>query len=359
MDGDAVDICIIEDDHTERALLLRRFVKQGLSVVQASGGTEGLELVRRHHPHVVVCDVMLPDLNGIELCRQVRTDSTLAGTYFIMITAYDSQKRKRDALNAGADDYLIKPYDPHELEAKTRNGLRLSRLQEKLRRAALTDGLTGLWNHAHFRDLLDKEFSRTRRYGGEVTLLMIDLDHFKAVNDTYGHEAGNQVLRATAQLLQQSVRDIDIVARYGGEEFTVICPQTPLDAAVQIAERIRATLPTQVRLPGHPELEVRASLGVASSADPRAVSAQDLATLSDQCLYEAKAHGRNRVCRCDQVGATGVVQPEPGSEVERLRKQVVALNMHAKHLCLQSVWALVQAIEARDPYTARHSRSVC
>lgn len=358
MNEEVIDVCVIEDDHTERKLLLHRFQRLGYSVVQAADGTEGLEQIRRHAPRVIVCDVLMPGMTGIELCKAVRSDESLAGIYLILVTAYDSQKRKRDALNAGADDYLIKPYDAAELEAKVRNGLRISRLQENLRKAALTDGLTGLWNHAQFREQLDVEFARTRRYGGCVSLLMIDIDHFKAVNDTYGHEQGNRVLRQLAKHLQRSVREMDTVARYGGEEFAAICPQTPLEEAVTLAERIRETVPQRVRIPEHPELVIRTSIGIACSSDTQVHSAQDLVSRADQALYLAKSKGRNQVRRSEEVGNLTEEEGVRIDDVDRLRKEIVTLSMQSKELCLQSVWALVQALEARDPFTAEHSRNV-
>lgn len=351
-------ICIIEDDDTERKLLTRRFARMGHVVVEAGDAQSGLDLIRARRPAVVICDVMLPDFSGIDVCQRVREELELAGTYFVMITAYDSQKRKRDALNAGADDYLIKPYDALELEAKVRNGLRIAELQQRLRQAAVTDALTGLWNHGQFREMLDHEFSRTRRYGGAVSLLMLDLDHFKAVNDTYGHEIGNVVLRAAARHLAESVRDIDSVARYGGEEFAVICPQTRLDEAAALAERIRATLTQRVVVAGHPELTVRASIGAACSSDASVVTAEELVAAADQALYVAKSRGRDQVCTSADADDAEVEVSVQGGELDRLRKQIVTLSMQAKELCLQSVWALVQALEARDPFTAAHSRNV-
>ena len=358
MVADVIDVCIIEDDHAERALLLRRLLRQGYSVVQASDGKRGFDLIRQHHPRIVISDLMLPHLSGIELCHRLRNDPELAGTYLIIVTAYDSGKRKRDALNAGADDYLIKPYDQDELDAKARNGMRICHLQERLRRAALTDGLTGLWNHTHFRELLNREFARARRYGGELSLLMLDLDHFKAINDTYGHEIGNRVLKGVSKHLQNSARDVDTVARYGGEEFTVICPLTSPKAAMTLAERIRASMPDAVRVPEHPELAVYASIGVVGSNDTCISSAHDMITHADQALYSAKGNGRNQVRRCEEVVQRLTEETVQVGEIDRLRKQVVALSMQAKDLCLQSVWALVQALEARDPLTAQHSRNV-
>jgi len=355
---DGVDICVIEDSAAERALLVRRLRRWGYTVVQAETGSEGLRIVYRDRPRVLISDVVLPDLNGVQLCRQIRADPTLDGTYIILTTAHDRPERKRRALNAGADDYMCKPYDLEELRARIRNGLRFSRLQERLRHAALTDPLTGLWNHSQFRTLLDREFLRTRRYGGTVALLMIDLDHFKAVNDTLGHEVGNQVLKRVAQHVKRAVRQTDIVARYGGEEFVVICPETAIDEAAQLAERLRRSLPEQVRLSEQPDLPIRASLGVASTEDPRVNSAADLVNLCDRALYHSKRCGRDRVTRSDQMTEDGW-QPALGEDlVDRLRKEVVALSMRSKELCLQSVWALIQALEARDGYSAWHSRNV-
>lgn len=360
MQHDTVDVCIIEDDAAQRDLLFTLLVRSQYSVVQASNTEEGLATIRRHHPRVVISDLMLPGADAVELCRQVRSDPSLDGTYIIVGSVCDQRHEKHRALNAGADDYLVKPFDSEELAARIRNGLRVNRLQERLRRAALTDGLTNLWNHTQFRHLLDREFARTRRYGGVVSLLMIDLDHFKAVNDTFGHEAGNRVLKAAARHLTQTCRDIDIVARYGGEEFAVICPQTDIEDASGLAERLRATLTQRVRVPDHPHFPITASIGVVSGNDVRVNTVNDLINLADTALYEGKHCGRNRVTRADELGAQPAARGDGVQigEVDRLRKQVVALSMQSKELCLQSVWALVQALEARDPHTASHSRNV-
>ncbi len=352
-----VDVCIIEDDPAQRALLFRHMIDAHFSVVEAPDAEAGLVLIRHHRPHVVICDLLLPGMSGTDLCQRVRSNDALAGTYFILLTACRERGAKHEALNVGADDYLLKPYDNDELIARLRNGLRVSKMQESLRHAARTDGLTGLWNHAQFREMLDREFARTRRYGGTASLLMLDLDHFKAVNDTYGHEAGNRVLAATARHLLQMVRDTDVVARYGGEEFAVICPETSLDDATQLAERIRETIPEAVRLEDHPQMSTTASIGVATTADPRINSVTDLVNQADQALYLGKHSGRNRVVRCDAITDELPLLDVQHGELDRLQKQVVSLSMQAKELCLQSVWALVQALEARDRFTAWHSRN--
>ncbi len=352
-----VDVCIIEDDPAQRALLFHQLLASHFSVVEAEDAERGLFQIREHRPRVVICDLVLPGMGGVELCRQVRSDPLIDGTYLVMVSACNDQQTKNLVLNCGADDYLFKPYEFEELAARIRNGLRISRLQERLRHAALTDGLTGLWNHVQFRELLDREFARTRRYGGVASLMMLDLDHFKAVNDTYGHEMGNLVLAATARHLLKMVRDTDIVARYGGEEFTVICPQTGLDDAARLAQRVGQTLSQRLRIPNCPQLRITASIGVSATSDPQVTSVRDLIDRADQALYVAKRRGRNQVVRCDDIGCDLPAPQVEQAEVNRLQKQVVSLSMQAKELCLQSVWALVQALEARDHFTVWHSRN--
>ncbi len=354
----ATDICVIEDDEAQRRLLVAELRREGYQILEVDHGRDVLKLVREHRPRVLICDLCLPGCDGLEICRTLRSDSSLDGLYLILITADDDEQVKQQALDAGADDFLRKPIDGRELRARVRNGMRFHRLHERLRQAALTDSLTGLWNHARFRELLEREFSRTRRYGGIVSLLMLDLDHFKAVNDTYGHEVGNKILQRTADHLRRSVRDTDIVARYGGEEFAIVCPETPLSEATRLAERIRRTLPRAVRLRGYPRLIPRISIGVASTEDPRATSVSGLINLGDQALYYAKHNGRNQVARCDCLEDVVWSPASPVDEIERLRKHVVTLTMRTKELCLQSIWALIQALEARDGYSAWHSRNV-
>ncbi len=356
MDRYKTDICMIEPDADQRNLLIRRLHGDPNTILQATNAEIGLELIRRHRPYVVICALRLPGMSGLELCRQIRTDTILNSTYIIILTGCDDRQEKNRVLNAGADDYLTKPYDDEEIAARLRNGLRLARLQERLKQAALTDGLTGLWNHTHFRNILDREFARTRRYGGIISLLMLDIDHFKAVNDTYGHEVGNLVLKGISSHLLNMMRDTDVVARYGGEEFAIVCPETNFDQAAELAERIRTTIPEQVRLGDYPRLTVTVSIGVSATSDTTITSASNLINHADQALYQGKRSGRNRVIRSDQALPTTEVGIEL-AQFERLQKQVVSLSMQSKELCLQSVWALVQALEARDPYTAWHSRN--
>jgi diguanylate cyclase (GGDEF)-like protein len=358
MNTTVFDICVIEDDPLQRKLLVAQLAASGYSVLDVEGGETGLQVIYQQRPRIAICDVNLPDVTGIDVCRRIRSDPSLDSMFVILITGHDEEGRRNSAFEAGADDYLRKPYDLEQVRARVRSGLRFHRLQERLRHAAITDGLTGLWNHSHFRDLFEREFLRTRRYGGVASLIMMDLDHFKAINDTFGHETGNTILKLTARHLERQVRETDLIARYGGEEFAVICPETTLDEAEQLAERIRRTLPQCVRSAEHPQLVLRASFGVASSDDSRAHALSDLVNLADQALYASKRAGRDRVTTAAVSAQILDSAEEPLGEVDRLRKEIVALTMQTKELCLQSVWALIQALEARDGYSAWHSRSV-
>jgi len=353
-----VDICVIEDDDSQRRLLVEQLRRAGHTVCEAEDGPQGIHSIYADRPRIVLCDLVLPNLDGIQICRQVRADPTLDGTYIIVLTAHSKSGIKKKALNAGADDYVAKPFDLDEIKARIRNGMRFHRLQERLHRAALTDGLTGLWNYSQFRQFIEREFQRTRRYGGVASLLMLDLDHFKTVNDNHGHEVGNQVLKLTARLLQSVVRETDIVARYGGEEFAVICPATDLDAAAELAERIRYALPRRVRLSDHPKLTIHASIGVATTKDGRADSMAALINLCDQALYHGKRSGRNCTTRCDQIGDVFSTPAVRVDEMDRLHKEIVALSARGSEICHQSVSALLQALEQRDADGARHSRNV-
>ncbi|MBK9126792.1 MAG: diguanylate cyclase [Phycisphaerales bacterium] len=351
------DVCLVARDAAEAAQLAARLAEDDCAVVREACGRDGLAMVRRSRPAVVVCDAELPDMGGLEFLQSVRGDHALDGVFVILVAEHADAHLRRAALHGGVDDFLVKPLDLDELEARLRSGLRISRLQEELRQAAVTDGLTGLANHARFREQLEREFTRARRYGGVVSLLMIDLDHFKAVNDTFGHEIGNEVLQRVARGLRQRVREIDLPARYGGEEFAVICPETTLDDAFALAGRIRQSLAERARVASIPQLAPTVSIGVAASNSPGVCSVADLINQADQALYVAKHAGRNCVVRCDAPG-----QPMPSAEpraadVDVLHKRIAALSLQAKQLCLQSVWALVQAIEARDPATAYHSRN--
>jgi diguanylate cyclase (GGDEF)-like protein len=288
----------------------------------------------------------------------LRADPSTAGCYIILRSQRYDSRVCAEGLAVGGDDLVGEDRSFDELVSRVRVGIRMWGLQADLKRAAITDGLTGLYNHAHFVELLDSEFARSRRYGARLSLILIDLDHFKAVNDTFGHRIGDVVLQQVGRVLRTGVREVDLVARYGGEEFAVIAPEANLAQARELAERLRNRLAEQIRLQETHGYQVTASLGVASDEDSRVATTADLVDLADQALYAAKRAGRNSVATVLEIPRYRLAERSEDAEVEHLRKQVVILSVQAKEAYVQSIWALVQALEARDRYTARHSQNV-
>jgi diguanylate cyclase (GGDEF)-like protein len=355
----AVDICIIARDGDDRRALVEQLEAAGYCVAQASTGEEGQALALGTRPKIVLCEWTLPGLDGMTICRRLKQPDNSCDSYFVLLTDSRDVQQNALALEGGADDYLVKPYQHREVIARVHVGMRLWTLQRRLRDAALTDGLTGLWTHQHFAAVLQSEFARSRRYNGHLSLIMCDVDHFKAVNDCFGHQVGNAVLRQVADVLRKAIRHLDVPVRYGGEEFAIIVPEVELPEAMRMAERLRALIEQSVHVEDQNVYEVTASLGVTSADDERAVTPEDLVELADRAMYLAKRRGRNRVC-------TSLDLPKEGpptdvlydSEVRELQKQVASLSLRTRETYVQGVWALVQALEARDPYTANHSRNV-
>lgn len=328
------------------------FVTHGLTVIQVESLSAAKLAIDTHGPKVVLSAESDGHHFGIELSQYLREQASLSGSKSLILQADNSAEYKRAALLSGADDCLAAPQDPVEVLSKVRNAVAQYDQNTHWRRAAMTDGLTGLWNQTQFRERLDAEYARTRRYGGELALLMIDLDYFKKINDTYGHETGNAVLARTAGVLQRIVRESDIVARYGGEEFAVICPHTSLHDACRLGERIRRALPAGVQLDQGNE-RVHASLGVATMMNLEVDSPAALIALADRALYSAKAGGRNRVVSC--VDLSPASEQPIKHQTSRSAEVINATHPPAKDSGWQSVLALEQTMASRDPSTARHA----
>jgi len=355
-----VDVCVVEDDPQQRSCIAEVLQRAGHRVADAGSIESGFQLIKAEHPKAIVCDLNLADGTGLELVRQVRQDPAVTDTYFILITAHDAPEIKASAWDMGIDDYLTKPCDSRDLTSRIRVGMRIWQMQERLRAAVITDGLTGLFNHDHLTRVLDREMNRARRYGRPLALVMMDLDFFKAVNDTYGHAAGNEVLERVAAILRDSARSIDVPARFGGEEFTIIMPETTASLAAAAADRIRLSIAENLQLESLHGHGLTASFGVADTNDSRVRSAADLLDLADRALYLAKRQGRNRVVRADRMPDDGGAPAAAGSddEIDILRKRVAVLSAQSKEAHTQSIAALLQAMEEKDPFTARHSRNV-
>lgn len=298
-------VLVVDDDADKRMLLTVALQMAGYEVHAAEDGEDGLAAVFSYQPDLVVTDVMMPKMDGYELARRVRANPRTRFIPIIIQTAAKSgaQDARRGA-EVGALGYITDPTDLDLLLARARTLLDFKGYLDTCEEEAFTDHLTGLANRRRFERQLVREVSRTLRYGRPFCLLLLDIDHFKQVNDNYGHEAGDDCLRHLGDILQAGTRGIDTTARIGGEEFAVLLTETDLDGGVEVAERLRATISGAEILTGG---RITASFGVAEFP-LCAQTGRELVSVADMALYEAKRQGRNRV-ECAPVESEPNTQP--------------------------------------------------
>lgn len=302
-------ILIVEDEPNSRLLLKTYLNSDGYEVTMARSGEEALRIVAEDPPSAIILDILLPKMNGYEVCERLKTSESTHFIPIILATALRGDEERVRGIGVGADDFVSKPFNRMELLTRVKSLLRIKRLHEaleqkvkelektkaKLRQLAVTDGLTGLNNYRFFRRQLQLEVSRSKRFKFPFSLLMMDIDHFKLYNDSFGHLNGDKVLKRFARLLYENVRQVDFPARYGGEEFVLILPGTEKISAKVVAEKIRR-LVEQSRFPFAEKLpsgRVTISVGVASFPQDTQ-DEEELIRLSDEALYKAKSEGRNR-----------------------------------------------------------------
>jgi two-component system, cell cycle response regulator len=296
-------ILLAEDDLITRKLVQSHLVKWGHEVIVCSDGAEAWRILQGDDPpKLVIVDWMMPEMDGISLCRQIRGNGKRAYTYVILLTARNKREDVVEGLEAGADDYVIKPFDTHELRVRVRAGSRIVQLQQDLIDAlsasefqATHDPLTGLWNRRAILEILQRELDRSRREAAPLGLIMLDLDHFKEINDSYGHQTGDEVLREVGRIMASSLRSYDSAGRYGGEEFLMVLPGCGVEDSRVIAERLRlSSSDNPIEIPGS-ALMVTISLGVATTEGSKEWDTGSLIKAADEALYRAKSSGRNRV----------------------------------------------------------------
>jgi two-component system cell cycle response regulator len=296
-------ILIADDSPISRRLLEAFLIKRDYEVITATDGVEALRILSCDDgPRLAILDWMMPGLEGTRVCRKLREQpEDKPYVYVLLLTARTEKADLLDGLGSGADDYLTKPFDPAELYARLSVGRRILDLQDKLiaagdelRFRASHDTLTGVSNRAVILDTLRREQSRQLREGGSFGIIMLDIDHFKRVNDTYGHLCGDAVLQGAANIMQASLRPYDVVGRYGGEEFLMVVPRSDAPSALRVAERIREAIAAKPFITSGGEVRVTVSLGVAASTDLAPAEPQHLLQMADDALYRAKQNGRNR-----------------------------------------------------------------
>jgi diguanylate cyclase (GGDEF)-like protein len=300
-----MEILLADDDATTRKMLTAMLRRWGYGTVTAASGDEAWAILSSQEaPRMAILDWVMPGIDGVDICRRAREElsSNDRYLYLILLTARTSREEIISGLEAGADDYMVKPFDPSELQVRVGIGRRIIKLHKELVEAkealhyqATRDPLTGVYNRGATIGRLEEELDRSKREGVPLGLIMIDIDHFKKINDTYGHLAGDIVLRKTAEIMKSVVRSYDVVGRFGGEEFLVILPKADEDIVVGVAERIRKAVGTHVISADGAQIKVTLSAGTATAKGACVVDA--LIQAADEALYEAKRSGRDRVCR--------------------------------------------------------------
>ncbi|GAC1433010.1 MAG: diguanylate cyclase [Thermoanaerobaculia bacterium] len=295
-------VAVVDDDNAIRRLLRLFLTRAGYSTFECLTGDEARARLASEPWDIAILDRKLPDMDGLALCRELKSKPEFRSRYIVMLTGEADQEDKVEGLDFGADDYITKPFQYPELLARVRAGKRIVDLQKELMESnrrlellSITDGLTKLNNHRYFQDELARAIEESQRYERPLSLAMIDIDFFKKVNDTHGHAVGDEVLKTVASLYKESVRSTDLVARYGGEEFAIMMPETELQDAVTFAEKIRSLVETTPIETQAGPLQITISIGVASVPLSRVNSSKELIVASDKTLYRAKKNGRNQV----------------------------------------------------------------
>ncbi len=296
---------VVDDSADVRRMIARLLVRNGIEVSEAQNGLQALGLVETHNePYdIIITDYFMPEMCGDELCRLLRQREEMKNVPRFFVSAFDDRDSTLEFFKAGASDYLRKPFIEEELQAKIEIHLRakkyvneLEELNRRLENLAKRDGLTGLFNRRYFKEELDKHFTQALRYNLDLSCMILDLDFFKKINDTFGHAFGDAVLVQFADILNKGARKVDIAARYGGEEFVILLPNVNGPGATRLAERMRTLTGQHLFTNGASKGHVYVSIGISSLKSDKPENPDKLVSFADEALYIAKEGGRNRVC---------------------------------------------------------------
>ena len=318
-------ILVAEDDAISRTLLERTLQRAGYAVIAVENGAQAIaELVKQDAPRLALLDWIMPVMDGVEVCREIRRRKEEAYTYLILLSSRESKEDIVAGLESGADDYLTKPFDVDELKARLRTGHRILELEdhlvearESMRFQATHDLLTSLWNRGVIVELMSHEIMRSRREHSCTAVMMCDIDHFKRVNDQFGHAIGDEVLREVARRLHNSVRSYDMVGRYGGEEFLVALNKCDPGSAISRAENLREKIAGRPIQTANNPVSISISIGVALSSEFTGSTVEEIVHHADMALYAAKAAGRNCVRVARPRGISNTVE-EKAKETQAL-----------------------------------------
>lgn len=287
-------ILIVDDSVLIVRILSDILIREGYCVEYATRGSEVLSVAHRFKPDILLLDIVMPDIDGFTVCKQLQNDFECKDIPVIMVTAKKDSEDIKRALELGAFDYIRKPLDEIEVVARVQSALRYKEKQEKLEEMAMKDSLTGVYNHALLIELLEKEYSKAIRKGTSLAYVMIDIDHFKKINDTYGHASGDIVLVELCKLLKETIRESDVIGRYGGEEFGIIFPEINYEDILTLGERLRVAVEKHPFDIGNEEINITISMGIRFKALDENITPSEMIIRADENLYKAKNSGRNK-----------------------------------------------------------------
>lgn len=288
-------ILVVDDNKLNLLLISQILEDEDYQVVTLENGKDIFDKCKTIKPDAILLDIMMPEIDGFEVCKLLKEYPETTDIPIIMVTAKTDGEDLREAFQLGAFDYIKKPIDELEVIARLNSALKFSDQQKQLATMAMKDGLTDLYNHKLIKELFEREYSKAVREDHSIAFLMIDIDHFKNVNDTYGHTAGDKVIREVAEILHKNARLSDIVGRYGGEEFCMILPGVSDDSVQTICERIRETVEKHTFEVSDDSIHITISIGVCYKSPAHSSSYEEMIIQADKALYQAKNSGRNRI----------------------------------------------------------------
>jgi two-component system, cell cycle response regulator len=293
-----LSVLIIEDHPDQRDLLAIVLQREGYKVVTAANGLEALEKLDQDKVHIALSDIMMPKMDGFELINRIRSNSALRHIYIILITARIQEGDRVRGLDIGADDYITKPFSFSELLARVRVGSRVVQYQQHLEYQTQIDSLTGLFNRRAFEKKIGEEFERSKRYGHPLSVVILDIDNFKKINDTYGHHGGDAALVKISEILRERSRRSDFPSRFGGEEFVLVLPETDEDSAIQVAKKFHEEIKSCSFGTVDKPFLLTVSMGLTSTAAKDYSDWRDMVADADSALYQAKNTGKDRIQTC-------------------------------------------------------------
>jgi diguanylate cyclase (GGDEF)-like protein len=358
-----INLLLVDDDPADRKLT--EFALRGglynvdFAIKTAETLANCIHSMQNDNIDLVLLDLGLPESKGIPTVEKVR--QTCPNIPIIVLTGLLDEEIGVEAIKRGAIDYVTKPFNQTGLRTRIGIALQIIELQQKLLQLANTDGLTDLTNRRHFFDILDREVLRAKISGSDLSVMMLDIDHFKSANDSYGHRGGDDILRQMGQILKENIYPLDVVARYGGEEFIILMPSTTPVKAAQAAARLRKVIDQYQWKVGETKISITASIGLASVDSYNLVNSYDIVEKADAALYAAKRRGRNCVVCWDEVnGEQDIDQPPDNRVYKELQNKVSTLVRQLQAYAVGTISALTRAMDmvVKEPYLHIHGENV-